>query len=86
MGLWGEQSLKNLINVFPIYDCQLILEPLQKYHYDWFVFLSIQKLLKLKFLTRVFFQLVKMTKLDRLIISNSDISKGHSIIAVYKKK
>jgi 2-polyprenyl-3-methyl-5-hydroxy-6-metoxy-1,4-benzoquinol methylase len=85
MGLWGEQSLKKLIDVFPLYDCQLILEPLQKYHYDWFVFLTIQNLLKSKFLTRVFFQLIKITKIDRLIISNSDISKGHSIIAVYKK-
>lgn len=86
MGLWGESSLRNLTKIFPLSDCKLIFEPLQKYHYNWFVFLNIQKTVKSKFLTKILFRIVNLTKINNFIIRKADTSKGHSIIAEFKKK
>ena len=86
MGLWGGESLKNLINLFNLMDCDLIHEPLQKYHENWFVFLSVKKYFVLNLLSKIIYKIIKFFKIDNLILKNSNTLIGHSIVAIFRKK
>ncbi len=86
MGLWGNVSLKNLTNIFDIENCELIYEPLQNYHNNWFVYLKIKKYFKFNLISKILFKIIKTLKLDIFILKNYNDNIGHSIIAVYTKK
>jgi 2-polyprenyl-3-methyl-5-hydroxy-6-metoxy-1,4-benzoquinol methylase len=86
MGLWGNVSLKNLTNIFDIENCELIYEPLQNYHNNWFVYLKIKKYFKFNLISKILFKIIKILKLDIFILKNYNDNIGHSIIAVYTKK
>ena len=89
MGLWDEKSLKNLEKFFNIKLEKIYLEPLQTYHYRlYYGIIFAEKIRKVfgplakpinKILGRISLYLMVHTNLPQKI-------KGHTIMAVYKKK
>lgn len=86
MGLWDENSLRNLPKFFNVTVEKVFFEPLQDYHVPWYVdSVIIEKLKRIPLLgklissnsSRIFFE--KIVRQFRLKF------KGHTILVVYKK-
>lgn len=88
MGLWDEQSLKNLEKIFSVKVSEIIFEPLQTYHYRYYydtvfgdkinkIFGQLSEIIN-KILARISLFLLVHTNLPKKI-------KGQSIIAIYTK-
>jgi len=87
MGLWDQNSLKKLTDVFDVELSQIYFEPLQDYHIDWYVkTVFTEKIRKYKLLWKPYKKL-KINKILRYFVGVfKNKIKGHSIMAIYIKK
>jgi 2-polyprenyl-3-methyl-5-hydroxy-6-metoxy-1,4-benzoquinol methylase len=87
MGLWSPKSLRNLENYYPMSSIRIKNEPLQKYHYDWYLTI-LENNLQQK--SRILYNIFQKTGINRwlrlLIPYFSFLIKGHTTLAVFKKK
>lgn len=84
MGLWDKKSLKNLTRIFNLKVQKIYYEPLQAYHFDWYIDSIIQY--RGNYLTRVIFQKLLSRKLLKFVISKFyKFIHGHTIMVVYTK-
>lgn len=87
MGLWTRSSLGALPKYFPIDLVAIHEETLQPNHYRWYyqVYYG-DKLLSLGMLGKIINKLVFTLFAQFLIRYNAEKIKGHTIVAVYKKR
>ncbi|TQI71548.1 methyltransferase family protein [Gramella sp. Hel_I_59] len=86
MGLWDERSLRNLESIFNLKVEKVFFEPLQKYHYDWYVnSVLIPFINRNKLLLKIYNKFGSRKILIRIISVISKYIKGHSILIIYKK-
>ncbi|NIM10841.1 MAG: methyltransferase domain-containing protein [Candidatus Aminicenantes bacterium] len=91
MGLWNQNSLKNLGMIFKLKLVDIKFEPLQKYHYGWYERSIEEKFnkdnnhYKYKILKFLYFNL----RLGKVYVKYLDffsrMIRGHTIMAVYNK-
>ena len=86
MGLWTEQSLRKLPDFFPVDLVSIIYEPLQRYHLEWFLNIFEQQRLKTKWQQFFYYRLKIRSFLAKVLWRFPKLVKGHSIMAVYRKK
>ena len=87
MGLWNEESLKNLVNYFSIDLEGIHLEPLQKYHFNYYLMVQARRkagrLFSGAFGVLLSLGLHNLT--DSYLTKRAQHIPGHSILAVYRK-
>lgn len=88
MSLWNERSLRSLEQYFGIKLKSTHFEPLQTYHYDWYISLKLKKYFG-QFLSTKLMSVISRLGLKNLIHKKldkaSDQIRGHSIMTVYEK-
>jgi 2-polyprenyl-3-methyl-5-hydroxy-6-metoxy-1,4-benzoquinol methylase len=86
MGLWNTKSLTSLEALFNLKVEKVLFEPLQEYHFDWFVSSVFQKLVNKNKLVKLVFDRYTFKRLFRLFVrKNMSKIHGHSIMVIYKK-
>lgn len=87
MGLWTSNSLKKLEKIFPIRFIKIKKEPLQPYHFNWFLD-NLENRVKSKGgLISFFYFRLKCRRIIKIIISIfPHIIDGHTIMAIFEKK
>jgi len=85
MGLWNKKSLISLTEIFPLKIKTIIEEPLQEYHYNWYLYLKEVMISKNRLVAFLYFKL-RINKISYQFIKLiSPFLKGHSILANYVK-
>jgi SAM-dependent methyltransferase len=85
MTLWNEISLHKLAVEYPLKVENVVYEPLQSYHFDWFRSLFIERYFSSGIRKKIFSALKLNYFLKKIIPLASPFIKGHSIFVVYKK-
>lgn len=87
MGLWNEESLRNLSKVFPLEYVKACIEPLQPIHMDTYQYTRVKGLLlNSEFLTKIYWKLRIHLLVRQLLKLFSRYIKGHSIMSIYTKR
>ena len=86
MGLWGNESLSKLCNIFPLECIELKIEPLQPSQMDTYLYTLVKRILfnsdlLVKIYWKIRFHLL-LRPLVRLLASRIT---GHSIMGIYTK-
>lgn len=88
MGRWNSSSLKNLEYFFPIKIQEILFEPFQDYHFDYY-----KKIILMKKLSSIYMATVlsnfKIADIFLKDINLKNLKKnivGHSVLAIFKKK
>lgn len=89
MGLWNEKSLKMIGDCFNLDLIKVEFEPLQKYHYNFYLNTMLRKNVG-DFLRRCILKILKLIKLKeyviRLIDKKASKIHGHTVLIVFRKK
>lgn len=85
MGLWDKDSLKKLEDVFSIKLETILFEPLQAYHYNWYVRYLENRLLPNVLFKKIFHKLQGPKLLMQFVPAFAKSIKGHSVMAIYIK-
>jgi SAM-dependent methyltransferase len=87
MGLWNEESLKNLCKIFPLDLIEMLIEPLQPAQLDTYQYVIVKKaLFNSNLLARIYWKLRIYLLLRPLLRLFSSRIVGHSILCVYSRK
>jgi 2-polyprenyl-3-methyl-5-hydroxy-6-metoxy-1,4-benzoquinol methylase len=87
MGLWSPKTLKKLEIYYSLSFIKLKNEPLQKYHYDWYLTILENKLQQRSRILYNIFQKTGIIRLLRFLIPYfSFLITGHTTFVVFKKK
>jgi hypothetical protein len=85
MGLWDENSLKKIEEIFNVKMEKVFKEPLQDYHVDWYTQILLNRFVSNNKVNLVI-NVLGISKLMKfLIMKLRNFIKGHSILVVYKK-
>jgi SAM-dependent methyltransferase len=88
MGLWTENSLRKIGDYFNMEVVEVAFEPLQKYHYEWYLNILINRFTG-KYLSGIVMKFIDLVKLKgvllKLVKRRANKIKGHSILIVLKK-
>ncbi len=88
MGLWNEHSLRSLERYFDIKLKSIHFEPLQKYHFDWYIGVRLKKYFG-NFGKNKIAHLLTILGIKKMIYKylekNAHKIIGHSIMTVYEK-
>jgi len=85
MGLFHEKTFKKIQHIYKIKLEKIEIEPLQNYHFGYFVYIHIgQHIKKLRFVGKVINKLAFFLAYPLLILCSKSI-KGHTMVAIYKK-
>jgi 2-polyprenyl-3-methyl-5-hydroxy-6-metoxy-1,4-benzoquinol methylase len=86
MGLWNSKSLNYVTNLFGLKLVEIINEPLQPYHYNFYIRSKFEKIFG-GLISKIAAKTISIIGLDNQIIKLFNLSKepGHSILAIYKK-
>ncbi|ARV13800.1 class I SAM-dependent methyltransferase [Polaribacter sp. SA4-12] len=86
MGLWNKKSLSKISSIFGLKVDEVLYEPLQDYHLNWYIdSTKRERIFKNKY-SRYLFKKLKMDNLYlKLITKFKNKIKGHSIMVVYSK-
>lgn len=88
MGLWTEESLRKIGEHFNLELLEVLFEPLQPYHFDYYVSLVLIKYFG-KYLAKIILKFIKVFNLKKIIhryLNRKSLSiKGHSVCIVFKK-
>lgn len=86
MGLWNKESLNSLVRYFPIKLVSIHNEPLQSYHFEWYLDNVEKRIQYFSILLCKVYRRLQLRKIARLIIKKmADNITGHTIIAIYQK-
>ncbi|PRY15774.1 methyltransferase family protein [Pontibacter ummariensis] len=86
LGMWNKASLKALQDLFPIKLKKFYFEPLQEYHWDWYLSIIDYKVDNSSF-SRFLKKYPRLkSNLHSLLRLLKPSIKGHSIVAVYEKQ
>jgi 2-polyprenyl-3-methyl-5-hydroxy-6-metoxy-1,4-benzoquinol methylase len=89
MGLWGEESLRSLENYHDIKLTKILYEPLQSYHFDWYIQATTNKYFG-RLPGKIIIKSMRICRLKNIIhkylTRKANSIRGHSIMAVYEKK
>ncbi len=86
MGLWDEKSLKKITKIFNLKVENIDFEPLQKYHFDWYINSIIkEKIYKNRFYRKVFNKFKLKNILIKIVKRFQYKIHGHSIMVTYTK-
>jgi 2-polyprenyl-3-methyl-5-hydroxy-6-metoxy-1,4-benzoquinol methylase len=86
MGWWDCSSLKELEKNFPIRLNEILFEPLQSYHFEWFKSIWVGKNIRSKVLRFIYYHLSMSRLFDFILHSQGKRIKGHSVLAVFEKR
>lgn len=90
LGMWDENSLKNISNLFNLELDTFIIEPIQEYHKDFFFHVvyknTFKSIYKYKILRKIFELTFAKIFFNRILEYTTKWIPGHTIIAVYTKK
>jgi 2-polyprenyl-3-methyl-5-hydroxy-6-metoxy-1,4-benzoquinol methylase len=88
MGLWTDKSLQKIGAYFNLELLEIIYEPLQEYHFEWYFSLVLKKFTG-KFFSRIITKGINLLKLRSVIKKylnyRANKIKGHTILVVFKK-
>jgi hypothetical protein len=85
-GLWSEKSLVSISNLFDLVYEKTEIEPLQKYHYGWYLDTVLKNQFGNGFIIKAFVSVVLRSGLYKMMSLFSKKIMGHSIMAIYSKK
>lgn len=88
MGLWSEKSLRKIGEYFNLELADVIYEPLQEYHFDWYTYLIIRKFTgrrAARFILKAIGFLKLKNTIRKYLKQNANKIKGHSILVVFRK-
>ena len=86
MGLWNKNSLKNICNPFNLKLYEIKYEPLQKYHYNWYISIFEKRFLKHILLRKIYYKFNIKKILTFFLLKLNKLIKGHTMIVIYIKK
>ncbi|MDR0863691.1 MAG: class I SAM-dependent methyltransferase [Candidatus Symbiothrix sp.] len=84
VGWWNKDSLECLSSIFDINLCNLIYEPLQPYHKEWYKSTVKKKVIKNRYLRKLI-SLLFQSKMENITNTLSDWAIGHTIVGIYRK-
>jgi SAM-dependent methyltransferase len=88
MGLWDEESLRMIGSHFNLELIKVEFEPLQEYHFDWYLDLMVKKMVG-DYIGSYFVKVINFVRLrfliKKIIKSRAHKIQGHSILIVLKK-
>jgi 2-polyprenyl-3-methyl-5-hydroxy-6-metoxy-1,4-benzoquinol methylase len=86
MGLWTNKSLNRLQRIFPLKCIKQINEPLQPYHFDWYLNILEKRINKTGKPLSSIYKKIKSKKILRKICTYFPwLVTGHTTIAIFKK-
>lgn len=86
MGLWNKRSLTSLVNLFNLKVDKVIFEPLQDYHYDWYVASVFQNIVNKNKFVKFIFDRYSFKMIFRFLIKKIQKKiNGHTIMVIYTK-
>jgi SAM-dependent methyltransferase len=86
MGLWNKRSLVSLEKIFNLKVDEIIYEPLQDYHYKWYIESSLQKNIYKSRLLKLIFSMLKLKNIySRFVKRFKNQINGHTILVTYIK-
>ena len=86
VGLWSEKSLEKIANYFCLELVEIDYEPLQEANLDTYIATQIKKRFKSMIVVRIIWKLNIHKLIRRIVRKKVNVIKGHTIIAVYRKK
>lgn len=88
MGLWTEKSLKKIANQYNLDIVEVKYEPLQEYHFDWYIRIKNRKIFG-KSISRYIQKLLNFSSikkvLTKILRNRANNIHGHTIMVVFKK-
>jgi 2-polyprenyl-3-methyl-5-hydroxy-6-metoxy-1,4-benzoquinol methylase len=89
VGMWDETSLKSIANIYNLKLEDIVIEPLQEHHMDFYFHVVYKNVFKLLYRSRIASKLFELTiaKLffNRILRFVSKWVPGHTVIAIYTK-
>jgi len=84
IGWWNEESLSKLCTVFNIELLDILYEPLQPYHKEWYKTIFVKQFIKNKYLRKLITLLFK-SKIEKITNKFSEWAIGHTVLGIYRK-
>ncbi len=88
MGLWTENSLRKIGDYFNLELVEVSFEPLQEYHYEWYLSITVNRFTG-KYLSGRVMKLINFFRLKspllKFVKNRANKIKGHSILIVFRK-
>lgn len=86
MGLWNKKSLISLGKLFDLKVVEVLYEPLQEYHLNWYIDSMIQNFInKNKMIKYIFFKMNLLLIYTQLVKRFKSKIHGHTIMVIYTK-
>ncbi|MBB1192503.1 hypothetical protein DNC80_02325 [Flavobacterium sp. SOK18b] len=86
MGLWNKKSLTNLVNIFNLQVDKVTYEPLQDYHFDWYISSVFNNFISKNKIFKIIFNRYTFKKIFKFFVSKTRYKiHGHTVNVIFTK-